>query len=251
MPYVEYLISAGVVADPTPLTRPLKQADLVLALEAADTIRLGGATKATVQRLLHEFRQRVRAPRYRVELGAGLAAASYTERDPLELGRGVPPRQAVGRGFASGSAQVLLAFGPFVGVSHATVDTRLQFDPDWFAGGNNSTRFEEGYVSGQWPYVEAFFGILDRNWGPSAVQGLLLSDDPYSLDHLALALGPARVQVQAFAAQLDTRSDSTGALVNRYMTQHRLWIHPPGRWTVALWEGSVISGVGRQLEPCI
>jgi len=248
-PYVEYFISAGIIPDPTPLTRPLKQADLVVALEAADTLRLGAAAKATVRRLLGEFRPRVRAPRYRVELGAGLAAASYTVRDPLELGRGVPVRQAVRRGFASGSAQVLLAFGSFVGVSHATVDTRLQFDPDWFAGGNNSTRFEEGYVTGQWPYVEAFFGILDRNWGPSAVQGLLLSDDPYSLDHLALALGPPRVQVQAFAAQLDTRSDSAGALVNRYMTQHRLWIHPRGRWTLALSEASVISGVGRQLEP--
>src|SRR5712692_3431828 len=249
MPYVEYLISGGVIADPTPLTRPLKQADLALALEAADTIRLGAATRATIRQLLREFRPRVRGARYRVELGAGLAAASYTVRDPLELGRGVPPRQAVRRGFASGTGQLLLAFGPFVGVSHAAVDTRLQYDPDWFAGGNNATRFEEGYVSGQWRYGEVFFGILDRNWGPSSVQGLLLSDDPYSLDHLALALGTPRVQVQAFAAQLDTRADSTGAPVNRYMTQHRLWIHPRGRWTLALSEASVISGVGRQLEP--
>ena len=100
MPYVEYLISGGVIADPTPLTRPLKQADLVLALEAADTIRLGAATKTTVRQLLREFRPRVRGRRYRVELGAGLAAASYTVRDPLELGRGVPRRQAVRRGFA-------------------------------------------------------------------------------------------------------------------------------------------------------
>ena len=43
MPYVEYLITAGVMADPTPLTRPLKQADVIHALEAADTIRLGDA----------------------------------------------------------------------------------------------------------------------------------------------------------------------------------------------------------------
>src|SRR6266404_6219290 len=249
MPYVEYLIAAGVMADPTPLTRPLKQADLIHALEAADTIRLGHAAKATVSRLLREFRPQVQGARYGIELGAGLAAASYTMRDPLELGRGVPPRQAVRRGFASGTGQVLLAFGPFVGVSHATVDTRLQYDPDWFAGANNSTRFEEGYVSGQWRYAEVSFGILGRNWGPSPVQGLLLSDNAYSLDHLAVALGTPRVQLHAFAAQLDTRSDSMGALVNRYMTQHRLWIHPPGRWTLALSEASVISGVGRQLEP--
>src|SRR2546422_3530540 len=56
MPYVEYLISGGVIADPTPLTRPLKQADLVRALEAADTIRLGAAAKATVRQLLRESR---------------------------------------------------------------------------------------------------------------------------------------------------------------------------------------------------
>ncbi len=84
MPYVEYLISAGVIADPTPLTRPLKQADVVLALEAADTLRLSRALKAAVRRLLAELRPRVRGARYRVELGAGLAAASYTMRDPLD-----------------------------------------------------------------------------------------------------------------------------------------------------------------------
>ncbi len=44
-------------------------------------------------------------------------------------------------------------------------------------------------------------------------------------------------------------TDSTGAVHNRYMVQHRLVIHPPGRWTVAAWEGSVLSGAGRQLEP--
>ena len=34
MPYVEQLIASGVLADPTPLTRPIRQADLVRALEA-------------------------------------------------------------------------------------------------------------------------------------------------------------------------------------------------------------------------
>jgi len=249
MPYVEYLISAGVMADPTPLTRPLKQADVVLALEGVDTIHLGGPTKATIRRLLREFRPRVRGPRYRVELGAGLAAASYTVRDPLELGRGVPTRQAVRRGFASGSGQVLLAFGPFVGVTHPTVDTRLQYDPDWTATGDNATRWEEGYLSGQWRHGEVSFGLLDRNWGPSGIQGVLLSDNPYSLDHLYLSLGTERVQIAAIATQLDSRTDPTGATVSRYMIYHRLWIRPRGRWTIALWEAAVLSGVGRQLEP--
>src|SRR5439155_2114407 len=113
---------------------------------------------------------------------------------------------------------------------------------------DNATRFAEGYVSGQWRLGELFFGILDRNWGPSGIQGVLLSDNPYSLDHLALTVGTPRIKLQVYVTQLDTRTDSTGAPVNRYMVQHRLWIRPEGRWTVALWEGSVLSGVGRQLE---
>src|SRR5690349_2962476 len=54
MPYVEYLISTGVIVDPTPLTRPLREAELVRALQAADTVRLGAAARATVRRLAEE-----------------------------------------------------------------------------------------------------------------------------------------------------------------------------------------------------
>jgi hypothetical protein len=248
MPYVEYLISTGTIVDPTPLTRPIRQSDLVRALEAADTARLDAAAAGTVRRLIQEFRLHVTGSRYRVALGAGLAAASYAVRDPLELGRGVPPRPAVRRGFASGSGEVLLAFGPFVAVTHPTVDTRLQYDPDWSATENNATRWEEGYVAGQWRYGEAFFGILDRNWGPSGIQGVLLSDDPYSMDHLHLSIGTERVRLATIATELDPID--TGAMaVNRYEILHRLWIRPRGRWTVALWEASVLSGVGRSLEP--
>jgi len=248
MPYVEYLVSSGAIADPTPLTRPLRQSDVVRALEAADSSRLDAADAATVRRLLEEFRPRYTGARYRIALGAGAAVASYTTRDPLELGRGVPPRPAVRRGFASGSGEVLLAFGPFVAVTHPTVDTRLQYDPDSRAATDNATRWEEGYVSGQWRYGEAFFGILDRNWGPSGIQGVLLSDVPYSMDHLYLSIGTQRVRLATIAAQLDPIDTGGAAVVNRYEIFHRLWIRPRGRWTVAMWEASVISGVGRGLD---
>src|SRR5437879_8130555 len=76
-----------------------------------------------------------------------------------------------------------------------------------------------------------------------------LSDSPYSLDHLYVTFGTSRVRYQVIATQLDTRTDSTGALVNRYMSVHRVWIRPPGRWTFAVWDGGVWSGVGRQFEP--
>jgi len=43
MPYVEHLIRAGVIRDPTPLTRPLRRGALVAALARADTSRASAA----------------------------------------------------------------------------------------------------------------------------------------------------------------------------------------------------------------
>ncbi len=69
------------------------------------------------------------------------------------------------------------------------------------------------------------------------------------MEHAGLSLGTAAVRLEGIAAQLNSLPDTAGAIHNRYMVQHRLWLRPPGRWTVALWEGSVLEGVGRQLEP--
>jgi len=248
-PYIEHLISAGVIADPTPLTRPLKRRDVVAALAGIDTTVVHPRTRTLLRRLLREFRPAVQSPRYRVEQSLGAAAATDALRDPLELDRGLPPRRIDRRAFGSVGLDAELSFGPVVAVSHPVVDTRIKFDPDWYGTSDNSTRFAEAYVNGQWRYGELFFGILDRNWGPSVVQGVLLSANPYSMDHVALTVGTPRVQLQAIATQLDTRFDTAAAPVNRYMEQHRIWMHPPGRWALTLWEGGVWSGVGRQAEP--
>ena len=250
MPYVEHLIASGALRDPTPLTRPIRQADLVRALEAVDTLVVSDAVYATVRRLLRAFRPAARGPSYRLAGDVGLTAATYDVRDPLELGRGVPARPyGPSRLYGNVGAEAQLQFGPGIAVTHLYENTRLRTDPDWFDARRNGLRAAEAYVSGQWRYAEVFFGVLDRNWGPSPIQGLLLSDNPYNLDHFAIRVGPPSVEIQAVIAQLDTRTDSGGAPVNRYMMQHRLYVHPPGRWTAALWEGNVWSGVGRQAEP--
>ena len=249
-PYVEHLITTGVIADPMPLTRPFKRADLVRALRAADTARVNPATRRTLRLLLRALADRSPAPAYRIEGAVGIAAATHAFRDPLELERGLPPRVAVRRAFASAGLDLHVAFGPVVLVSHPVVDTRLQFDPDWYGTGDNATAFPEAYASAQWRQGELFFGTLARNWGPSGVQGVLVSDNPYSLDHLYVTFGTPRVRLQLLATQLDTRPDSTGApVVNRYLSVSRAWIRLPRRWTLAVWQAGVWSGVGRQLEP--
>jgi hypothetical protein len=252
MPYVEHFIARGVIPDPAPLTRPLKRADLVRVLRDVDTLTVAPAVAQTVRRLLKALAAQGTGPRYRIAGDVGVAAATYARRDPLAAIDSVGPRQAgPGHATANGGLDLELLLGHVVAVTHPYADTRLKYDPDWYGKKDRAIagRTAESYVAAQWPLGELFFGRLDRNWGPSGIQGLLLSDDPYGLDHLAFSVGTPRFQLQAIATQLDDRVDSTGATVHRYMTQHRLWLRPAKSLALALWEGSVLSGPGRQLEP--
>jgi hypothetical protein len=251
MPYVEHLIARGVIRDPTPLTRPLRQVDLVRALRGVDTLTLSPAVKKTLRRLLASFEPSGRGPRYRVAGDLGIAAATYARRDPLAAIDDTGPRQAgPDRGTVNGGLDIAFQLGPVVAVTHPYFDTRLKYDPDWYGYKKRfiAGRTAESYVSAQWSMAELFFGRLDRNWGPSGIQGLLLSDDPYGLDHLAIAIGTPNFQLQALSTQLD-EADSAGTVVHRYMEQHRVWFRPDQRWTFALWEGSVLSGPDRAFEP--
>jgi hypothetical protein len=252
MPYVEHLIARGVIPDPTPLTRPLRRADLVRVLHAVDTLTVSVKVVRTVHRLLDALGPRERGTRYHVEGNLGIAAANYARRDPLAAIDDTGPRQAgPGHGTVNAGLDLEFQLGRVVAVTHPYLDTRLKYDPDWWGRKTRAIagRTAESYLSAQWPIGELFFGRLDRNWGPSGIQGLLLSDNPYGLDYLAVTVGTRNVQLQGLSTQLNDSTDSTGAVVHRYMEQHRLWIRPNTRWTFALWKGSVLSGPDRAFEP--
>src|SRR2546425_3963396 len=243
-PFVEHLIARGRLADPTPLTRPFRATDLLRALDAVDSTVVTSAEWAVVRKMRADLTRAEHGPAARIEAHAGVAAGSHARRDPLR-------EAGPGHATFSGGAALTLYLGPVVFVSHPYFDTRLKYDPDWYGKKDRvvAGRSAEAYISAQFTYADLFFGGLDRNWGPSAVQGLLLSDSPYGPDHLAVTIGTTGVKLQGIAMQLNDLTDTAGATVHRYMVQHRLWIRPPGRWTLALWEGSVLSGVDRQLEP--
>ncbi len=248
----EHLIARGVMADPSPLTRPLDRAALVRALQAVDSTALSRGERRAVSAALDDWDVRERGAFGRLDGHVGAAAASYSERDPLELDRGVPVRRpGKTRGFVSGGLNLTLLYGPVTIVTHPYFDTRLKYDPDYEGKKDRiiAGRNAEAYVRAVWRYGEVFFGAVDRNWGPPAAQGLLVSPAPYSYDHLAVTIGTPNVHIEGLLTQLDDLNDTTGTANHRYFVAHRLVIRPPGRTTVVLWEGNVLAGPARQLEP--
>jgi len=245
-PYLEYLISRGAIEDPSPLTRPFVQADVIRALENADSARLGTAGRRVVHDILAALGRPGpdAKPWTRVDGEFSAAGASQARRDPL---RAAGPGHAT----ASGGLAVQALLGPLTLVTHPFFDTRLKYDPDYegkkdrFVAGRNA----EAYLDARFRSGELFFGSLDRNWGPPALDGLLVSSSPYSYDHLALVLGTRRLQVQALVTELDDLPDTTGAVNHRYFIAHRLMWRAGKTTTLGLWEGEVAAGPARTLEP--
>src|SRR3989449_4136757 len=82
MPYVEHLIARGVIPDPTPLTRPLKRADVVRVLREVDTLTVGEPVARTVRRLLEGLDSDRTGPRYRIAGDVGVTPAAHARREP-------------------------------------------------------------------------------------------------------------------------------------------------------------------------
>ena len=244
MPWVEHLIARGAIVDPSPLTRPLRRRDLRLALEAADTLRLPAGLRRVVRALVADLWTADHGPWGRVEAHAGVAAATHDRRDPLR-------EAGPGHATFSGGIDLQLRAGPVVAVTHPYFDTRLKWDPDYQGKKDRALagRAAEAYLAAQWRYGEVFFGSLARDWGWPGTGSLLLSPEPYSYDHLAIAIGTPSVRLDGVATQLDDMTDTAGAVLHRYWVAHRLVLRPWERTTIVVWEGTLLAGVDRTLEP--
>ncbi|MFN2571788.1 MAG: hypothetical protein ABR537_09290 [Gemmatimonadales bacterium] len=253
-PFLEHLIAAGRIADPSPLSRPFRVQDVVRALEAVDSNVVTGAEWGVVKRIRGDLTRKMRGPSARMDVSAGAAAASHARRDPL---------RAAGPGHATfdGGAALTLYFGPAVFVSHPYFDTRLKWDPDYLGKKDRviAGRTAEAYVSAQWRLGELFFGSVDRNWGPRFTDGLLISPSPYSYDHFDIRIGTDGINLEGIITELDditvVTPDTTipgpppGVVNKRYLIAHRLTVRPPWNTTFSLWEGTIVAGPNRQLEP--
>ena len=244
MPFIEHFIASGRMADPAPLTRPFTVDQVLRALDAVDSTVVSGAEWAVVKQIRHDLVRTMRGPSARMDFDAGLAAGTHARRDPLR-------EAGPGHVTYAGGAALTLYFGPAVLVSHPYIDTRLKWDPDYLGKKDRviAGRAAEAYVRAQWNFGELFFGSVDRNWGPRVTEGLLVSPSPYSYDHFDVRLGTQGIYLEGLITQLDDFIDSTGAPVHRYFIAHRFTVRPPWNTMFSLWEGSILAGRDRQLEP--
>lgn len=265
--YVDALIARGHLRQLSVLERPYTVRAIGEALDAdAVTARRRAGARRMMSRgaqfpsAIDGLRQRLRlavskyahsAPSraiFRAEASASLWATGETSgQRELMLGDDLDPSV-----FAGGAARLLVTAGPVVGFSRTILENRLNSDPD-FRGRTDrriAGRVEDAYIAGQWRYVELFFGRVGRNRGPAQHQGLMLSNAPFTYDHLFGRLGTQRLNISTLVARLESQRREDGNEVQRYLSTHRL----AGRWRgieAAIAESFVYTGVARGFEPSL
>jgi hypothetical protein len=242
VPLVEHLVTAGALRDPSPMVRPFTRARLVRSVSESRVGGLNGTLRQALDVVRTDIAHDGDGPGIRLRPDVGLFGFTDSRRDPL-------------RADGAGSVQPVAGltaeavFGPVALAVRPYLDNRLKTDPDWhgFTSRTIAGRQSEAYASVQFPVVEAFLGRIDRNWGPSGMEGLALSPVSYGLDHLGYSVGTSAVRLHGVVAQLSD-GDSTGARVNRWYYAHRLALAPWRQLSVALWQTAITAGVGRALD---
>jgi hypothetical protein len=93
-----------------------------------------------------------------------------------------------------------------------------------------------------------FLGQMDRNWGPTGLDGIGVSDYAYSEAEAAFDLGTETLRLYALARGLPDETDATGARVHRYFFAHRLGVRLSDRLRLGIWETTVLAGVDREFD---
>lgn len=235
---VEHLITRGDLRDPSPMIRPLRRADILAALAAAQP-----APGSPAHRVMVALREEFAAPAseawWRVGAEGGLQGFTSARRDQRR-----PAGPGGTRGYAA--LQGELAAGALVLVTRGVAENRLKLDPDWPGDATQqqtsmATRFTEAYIAGHWRYARLVVGQRARNWGPIGLEGIGISDAGYPRADLEFAVTAGPVQFTAIGARLRGAAGLDGTRVGRYFAAHRLAISPSPRLTLALWETAVIA----------
>ena len=237
-PFLENLIARGILVDPSPMVRPFTVQAARAGLDAVDRDALGDGDRDIVEWLLVRFTTRAGKVYLAGEFDAAIRASTHARRIAFSLREDGP-----GHVLPMLGANVGLQFGPGLLVTNLVINPNLWYDPDYSNRDDlpAPVRFSEAYASFRSNYADFDFGNLSRNWGPSTVPSVALSNWPYSYDHLYARLGPKTVYLQMVVATLDNMADGSGESGNRYWVAQRLMVQPWKSLDVSIWQGNVIT----------
>lgn len=147
--------------------------------------------------------------------------------------------------------------------NRTAVDENYKYD-EHFAGDLSKSsswiygRVNDAYVQLNFGPFKAFYGRMNRNWGPVADKSLILSNNPYSYDYFLFDFTTKYFKLSLLAAQLDNmdaveklKADSPEVYIenaNRYMVAHRLDIRFSEKLQIAFSETATYGGDKRQWE---
>jgi len=241
LPYIENLINAGVIRDPSPFIRPFRRLDLMRALDAADTNDPAVAKVRT--ELRKAFLEPVAEATWGAEVRGGVQAFTQARIDPLHP-------EGIGATRPYLEADLQATAGPVVLVSRPAIEPRLVLDPDW-TGRKDLTvtgRMVEAYISSQWKPARIFYGQMAQHWGPQGLTSLTLGN--YSYPRMSFGVdfyfGPFHLGSES--AELQDETDSLGLIIHRYFFANRLDLRASSRVQLALFASTVLSGNDRNFD---
>lgn len=246
LPMIEHLIARGDLADPSPLVRPFRRADLIRRLDSAP--RAGPRTEAAIAGLKRRFSDRGEEAWVRVEPRVGVQAYTSARRDRLRPAGG-------GQLEPYAEAGLEAVVGPLVLVSRPVAENRLKEDPDWSGAAIQSHkrqayRFADGYLGAQVGAIRLHYGQVDRNWGPAgSAPGLAISSYGYGRTDLGLEVRLRDVQIDLVGSELSPMVASGGERRRRHFMAHRLGVRVTHRLHLAVWESAVLAGREAAFEP--
>src|ERR1700722_550613 len=249
--YLDALLARGAMQSLSALERPYNLRQIVRALQtempANPSRAVQGYVKGLRRALAKYDVQQLLSPTPRVGHKAlsyqvgGDAGGTFQTSSVRDLMRGDGTHGA----FADVGVQGAFAVGPVTAVIHEVLDGQLNADPEYHEPQllrSDAVRTNEGYIDARWPIAELFIGRELRNWGPTAMPGLLLGDYAYSYDHLYLEVGVPQLHWQFLTTRLNNEL-SGDTTIQRYFAIHRFGAHL-GRWEFGVEESVVYGGAG-------
>jgi len=253
--YIDALLARGALRSLSALERPYKVHEVAALLDRDSVARSTPMMRSFARALrtsMRKYDPRVSRPDtaravMRYQIGGDVYATGQTSGiRELMLGDG---KQGLDGAF---DARGVAEGGPLAIVFRGGIDRRLMDDPQYwnpnpFLRESDDFRVTDGYVDARFPFAELFIGREARNWGPEAMDGLLLGHYAYTYDHFYALLGVRNLHYQILATRLNNEFVQPDTVAQRYFTIHRLAARV-GPVEFAGEEAVVYGGPGRGFE---